>query len=234
MRIVEVSMEGRSYDGASLERALKSGELARSAVVLTGMVKASEKSGYICFTRAGCHDWVDMPISLIEHAEPRGHQRCRDHTHPVMEITLKQGKDPEAQILAALLMQESPAYGPTAYPSATTPPTTYPQQVPQMPGAPMGGSGASVAMPGRLETRRRNPAQPGQFSGSATPFSARLGGGFGGVGGLGGGLNAWGCWDSCCGSHCAAGHYEAGPVGWQWVCDWWVCDDPCERCIWPW
>jgi len=60
-------------------------------------------------------------------------------------------------------------------------------------------------------------------------------GGLGGVGGLGGGrLNAWGCWDSCCGSHCAAGHYEAGPVGWQWVCDWWVCDDPCQRCIWPW
>lgn len=56
----------------------------------------------------------------------------------------------------------------------------------------------------------------------------------GGIGGIGGGLNAWGCWDSCCRSHCAAGHYEAGPVGSVWVCDWRVCDEPCERCIWPW
>lgn len=69
-----------------------------------------------------------------------------------------------------------------------------------------------------------------------TPAIKATGLSAGRVGGLGGGgtLNAWGCWDSCCGSHCAAGHYEAGPTGWQWVCDQWVCDDPCERCIWPW
>lgn len=41
-------------------------------------------------------------------------------------------------------------------------------------------------------------------------------------------LNAWGCWTGSC---CVAGHYEAGPIGWQWVCDAW---EPCERCLWPW
>lgn len=68
---------------------------------------------------------------------------------------------------------------------------------------------------------------------AATGLSAGRAGGLGGLGG-GGTLNAWGCWSSCCGGHCAAGHYEAGPTGSQWVCDWYVCDDPCQRCIWPW
>jgi len=49
-----------------------------------------------------------------------------------------------------------------------------------------------------------------------------------------GGLNAWGCWSSCCESTCTAGHYEPDCCGrWIWVCDSRSCTDPCDRCIWP-
>jgi hypothetical protein len=49
-----------------------------------------------------------------------------------------------------------------------------------------------------------------------------------------GGLNAWGCWSSCCESTCTAGHYEPDCCGRLiWVCDARSCTDPCERCIWP-
>jgi hypothetical protein len=217
-------MAEKTYTGTSLEHALKDNSLTRAGIVLVGMVKASEKGGYIRFTRAGCENWVDLPVDLIECAELLGHQACKDHSHPLMKITLKEPKDPAAQILAALLAQPptggggpmpaqgGPGYGSQGYPTN-----------------PMGGGYGGPHM-----TIRRGGGGAGGAGYPTARSSARLGGGFGFPGGGGGGLNAWGCWSSCCGSHCAAGHYEEGPIGTVWVCDWWVCDDPCERCIWPW
>lgn len=77
----------------------------------------------------------------------------------------------------------------------------------------------------------------GQSAGEAGPLlgtaTQALSIGTGAIGGTGG-LNAWGCWSSCCESTCTAGHYEPDCCGrWIWVCDARTCTDPCERCIWP-
>ena len=210
-------MGEKTYTGAALEQALKDNALTKSGIVLVGMVKPAEKAGHINFTRTGCENWVDLPVDLIECAEHVGQGPCKDHSHPVMKITLKEPKDPAAQIYAALLAQSGSPHA----------------------GGPMPGGGhhhhhhhGHFASHGQ-GVRADGGGAPGP--GYSMPrSSARIG--LGGTGHFpgGGGLNAWGCWDSCCGSYCAAGHYEAGPVGWVWVCDWWVCSDPCEKCIWPW
>lgn len=89
--------------GAALEQALKSGELDRGGTELIGMVKASAQEGRVAFSAAGCEQWVDIPVGLIEQAERVGTSRCRDHTHPLFRLTLAEGEGEEAKVYAALL-----------------------------------------------------------------------------------------------------------------------------------
>lgn len=212
-------MTEKTYTGAALEQALKDNSLARPGIVLIGMVKPGEKPGTIRFTRSGCENWVDLPVDLIECAEHVGQSPCKDHSHPIMKITLKEPKDPAAQVYAALLAQPASAHAGPMHEGHFAPPRHGMHGGPPMSfRGDGGGGGPHGGMRPRSRRSERIRGGLGQFPG----------------GGGGGGLNAWGCWDSCCGSRCAAGHYEAGPAGWQWVCDYWICTDPCEKCIWPW
>jgi hypothetical protein len=147
-------MPDRDWTGASLEKALRSGELDRPALELVGMVKSAESAGKISFTPTDCESWVDIPTDLIEKAEQVGQRSCRDHIHPVFRLTLKKPEDPEAQILAALLMSSG---------------TVAPQVVvsPQM-----GNSGASI-LPAAISNS--SPATGGvTVAPGATTFSPRL------------------------------------------------------------
>ena len=99
------SVNDNSFSGASLEKALKEGGLTQTPALLTGMVKSSEKSGHVSFSQSGCDMWVDLPTDMIESADHTGQRSCRDHSHPVMRITLKEPKDPEGRILLSLLAQ---------------------------------------------------------------------------------------------------------------------------------
>jgi hypothetical protein len=100
-------MSDQQLTGASLEEALRSGKLDQPALELVGMVKAAEETGKISFTPTDCESWVDIPTDLIEKAEQVGQRPCRDHIHPVFRLQLKQPKDPEAQVLSALLAQRA-------------------------------------------------------------------------------------------------------------------------------
>lgn len=101
-------MTSKSFSGTSLEKALQEGALTQSQAVLTGMVKSSEQSGYINFSQSNCETWVDLPTSMIEQADYVAQSPCRDHSHPVMRITLKEPSDAEGKILSALLAQAAP------------------------------------------------------------------------------------------------------------------------------
>lgn len=101
-------MQEKTFTGADLEKALMTGALTKSGTELVGMVKSSEKAGYVSFTRSGCDSWVDLPASMIEQAEKLGQSVCKDHSHPVVKIILKEATNPEAQILSALLAQSMP------------------------------------------------------------------------------------------------------------------------------
>lgn len=205
-------MQETSFTGASLEKALRDDTLTSSGdVVLVGMVKASEKEGFIGFTPGGCDSWVDIPTGMIENAEKVGQKGCKDHSHPVFRITLKETKNAEGQILLALLGQ---------FASQHSHAPSQPQPWPAMGGPQRGGNGGYGQAPS---------------SGQTAMMSGRLAGGLGGFGGLGGGgLNAWGCWESeCCECTRQGRCWPTGDGRYICECAETTCK-PCTRCIWPW
>lgn len=123
----------RTYSGQELEKALLGDELSRTGVELVGMVKSSEKQGHVGFTASGCDGWVDLPTSMIERADNIGQSSCKEHTHPLVRIRLKESKSPEAQILAALLARPQPTS-----PQPTSPQLGHPSLQPRPGGAPRG------------------------------------------------------------------------------------------------
>lgn len=118
-------MAEKTYTGSSLEQALTSGSLERASIELVGMVKASEKVKHISFAKGDCETWIDLPTDLIDQAEHLDQRPCKDHVHPVFKITLKEPKDPTAQILGSLLstpVSTSSQYGTLPIQSPVTQP----------------------------------------------------------------------------------------------------------------
>lgn len=98
-------MSRKLFSGESLEKALQEGTLTHSQLVLIGMVKPSEKSGYVGFAMSGCDEWIDLPTNMIEQADHIGQIPCRDHSYSVMKISLTEQSESEGKILLALLAQ---------------------------------------------------------------------------------------------------------------------------------
>jgi hypothetical protein len=98
-------MDAEMFTGEQLLAAVESGELERQAAPIVGMVKKSEKPGCIAFSVGGCEDWIDLPVTMLDKAKrPEvGHRACKDHSHPVVELTFKQNVDPTIQNLLSLL-----------------------------------------------------------------------------------------------------------------------------------
>lgn len=219
-------MTDKIFTGAALEEALKNDDFGLSGTEMTGMVKASKKAGHIAFTRSGCENWVDIPIGLIEKAEQLGKAPCKDHWHPIFRLTLKEPKDAEARVFAALLAAVPQGGGRPSQGWPAGGPPMQPQPMPHMSSG-AAFSRAAASAPGRGSA-------PGSMGGRPQT-AARMAGGLSGFGGLGnGGLNAWGCWESeCCdcilwGNCWYTGDGRCIPECLQYACE------PCERCIWPW
>jgi hypothetical protein len=109
---------------------LHEGSLGAAVPVrLTGMVKKSEgKERAIEFAPGGnCSGWITIPLEFIEEVEVLRMVRCKDHSHPLVKLSLKAPKTPEGKILLSLLEgmqaaggQPSFAGGQTAYVGAPT------------------------------------------------------------------------------------------------------------------
>jgi hypothetical protein len=213
-------MPDQPFTGASLEEALRSGQLDKPAIELVGMVKSAEEPGKVSFSPTDCESWVDIPVNLIETAEQVGQRPCREHNHPVFRLHLKKPKDPEAQILAALLTSSAP-------PQSSMP---FSSNFMTSPGSGSWNPGPTqYARRGGQHVRRGRPpsAMTGGFQ--MSPFERVSVGNIGSGGGNG--LNAWGCWESeCC--ECELEQCGPGPAGWQCWCAVYGCL-PCTRCIWP-
>ena len=207
-------MQEKTFTGASLEKALKNDALTRSEIELVGMVKSSEKVGHVSFTRSGCDTWVDLPNDMIEQAEHLGQNACKDHSHPVVKITLKEAKNPEAQILSALLAQPTPM--PIQAGSMLTQARPVPQMYSEIQGQGAFGSPLFGVGPEGIDDSFIVPL----------PQTSSLAGN----GGFGGGSQGfkWGCWTGSC---CVAGRWVAGPTGLRWHCDRYA---PCEKCLIRW
>jgi hypothetical protein len=137
-------MNPQEFSGDGLLKALEKGELAipvETGTSLVGMVKKSDQPGSLAFTPAGCDTWVDIPTSMIEKAIHVGERRCKEHSHAVVRITLKQPTSPEGQLLAKLLVASAPRGVPeSALPSRTRLPRSR-MAMQQRLGGPGGGLG---------------------------------------------------------------------------------------------
>jgi hypothetical protein len=96
-----------SLTGAGLAKALAEGKFEEPPAQLIGMVKPSAKRGHINFAPAGCESWIDIPSDMIEVAKHLGHQACRDHSHPLFRLSLKEPEETQAKILLSLLSRYS-------------------------------------------------------------------------------------------------------------------------------
>ena len=101
-------MDDAHLDGAGLEKALGEHRFDRPVAQLVGMVKQSDQPGHISFTPSGCEAWVDVPSAMIAEAEHIGQQPCKDHSHPVFRLSLKEPADAEGKVLMALLAASAP------------------------------------------------------------------------------------------------------------------------------
>jgi hypothetical protein len=193
------------FPGRELARALEAHEVPAPGLMLTGMVRATGQSDSIEFTNAGCNSWMTVPVDMVDQAEHLGYGTCRDHSHPVFRLTLKDLEDPMARVLASLLRNAQ-------------------QQVANSEMSHM-AAGMRTAESAYSEGASGFPATTG--GGQAMRISV------GGAGGLGGTvLGAWGCWDSTCTECILSERVCNGTACWT-ICKIWI-EKPCERCIWPW
>jgi len=149
-------MANQSYSGRELELALRDGELAHSQTTLTGMVKQCDKNDHISFTCSNCDDgWVDIPTDMIKSAKSVGEQSCKDHSHPIMEIALNEPKDPQGEILMALLSQTTNQMTPRALSASNN--MMASNVVAQRPTVPMRSRSANAIQPQAFASAAINP-----------------------------------------------------------------------------
>ena len=72
---------------------------------LVGMVKKSAKAKRSIEFSLGmqCAVWVTIPVDLIDQVRVLRIVTCKDHTHPLVELSLKAPANPEAKLFASLL-----------------------------------------------------------------------------------------------------------------------------------
>lgn len=91
----------RRFSAKSMFSELKSSK----EFFLTGMVKddPNDPSVVLMATDNDCDDWIAISEALIEGYERHGSATCRDHSHPVVTLKLRQPHTAEAGIFARAL-----------------------------------------------------------------------------------------------------------------------------------
>ncbi|MFD4483039.1 hypothetical protein ACFWPU_44000 [Streptomyces sp. NPDC058471] len=111
----------RSFNGAEFLQALAS-DTVREKPAVIGMVKKSEEGTDSVQFAPGttCQDWTTIPVGLIDRVELLRQVPCDDHTHSLVQLTLKESDSPEHAVLATLLAHYSRiSAAPTASPCGT-------------------------------------------------------------------------------------------------------------------
>lgn len=98
-------MTHETITGEQLIQELSDGTLASDRLVLTGVVKASDREGHLAFSQTGPSGWVDIPGSLIAEAERVGMCPCPGESHPIMHLTFVDATDEVSSVYRSLLAQ---------------------------------------------------------------------------------------------------------------------------------
>ena len=91
-------------DGAGRKLFEKLGAAGTSTHVFTGMIKPTEGDDEsIMFARVGdCGTWVKVSASQVDDIKLLHTVRCKDHTHPLVHLFMKEPQSSEGKAFAAL------------------------------------------------------------------------------------------------------------------------------------
>jgi hypothetical protein len=79
------------------------GTASGSNDVFTGMIKPADDDDSILFARAGdCSRWVKLPADHIADVKFLHTVNCKDHTHPLVQIFMKEAATAEGKTFSAL------------------------------------------------------------------------------------------------------------------------------------
>lgn len=89
-------------------RAMFSDLKKQGAFFLIGAVKEhdEDKSLVLVSTAGDCTEWLPIHEELIESYERHGTLSCKDHTHPVVTLKLREPRTPEASVFARASSRE--------------------------------------------------------------------------------------------------------------------------------
>lgn len=76
-----------------------------TAVAIGGLVKASSSNEReIDFSaNLSCTSWVAIPVEIVESITQLQMVTCKDHKHPLVNLTLKTGTSPETRALVGIV-----------------------------------------------------------------------------------------------------------------------------------
>jgi hypothetical protein len=97
-----MSTSPRNFTPEEFITKLKSDDLS-APLAFTGMVKEAEDDRHLLFAGGtNCDTWTAMPLDMIERIEFGDVVSCRDHTHPLVKLFIKEPASEEAKVFASL------------------------------------------------------------------------------------------------------------------------------------
>jgi hypothetical protein len=80
-------------------------DVRTSTVTIGGLAKADEKDPSVLLfsTSLSCEAWTPVPTAMVESISELRTVRCKDHSHPLVTLTLKDGATPETAALLAMI-----------------------------------------------------------------------------------------------------------------------------------
>jgi hypothetical protein len=94
-------MASITFSVAEFVAKLRAGSFVSNPLVVTGFVKLPEEGDVLLLAQGhGCTNWNPIALPLIERVEFHRVVPCKDHSHPLVSLTLAQPESEEAQTFA--------------------------------------------------------------------------------------------------------------------------------------
>ena len=98
-----MSKEAKQYTPAEFVEKLKSDAAGPRPNVFVGMLKAAGDDQHLMFAHGvSCAHWATVPVDRIESIEQITVVPCKEHSHPLVRLTLKAPETAEAMMYPAL------------------------------------------------------------------------------------------------------------------------------------
>ncbi|HSA99396.1 MAG TPA: hypothetical protein VLE49_02015 [Anaerolineales bacterium] len=93
----------QNYSPSEFMEKLAHDDFRPQSLVFTGMVKTAEDENHLLFANgADCANWTAIPLDVIENIELIDVLPCKDHTHPFVNISIREPTSDEAKMFASL------------------------------------------------------------------------------------------------------------------------------------